>query len=170
MQTRIKQNFGDLFEYLSSPLLDDGMHVVLHSCNAQGVMGSGFAATVKKKFPQCFDAYLEGLAVNNQPSKKMGTISTAVCEINSNTFIIVNIIGQMYYGNDPNIRYTSYDALDTALQEIDDIFNFDEKIFFHFPKIGSVRGGGSWDVVSQIIQHRLNRNLYNLNLWELKNG
>jgi hypothetical protein len=53
----------------------------------------------------------------------------------------------------------------TVLQGGEDVK--DVPVNFHFPKIGSVRGGGSWDVVSQIIKHRLNRNQYTLNLWEI---
>lgn len=171
MRNEIIHNVGDLFDFLANNNLDDRMHVVLHSCNAQGVMGAGFAAVVKNKFPNCFAAYLEGLSVNNSLSRRMGTFSAAECSLNNNKFCIINIIGQMYYGNDPNVRYTSYDAIDKSLTSIDEILSStDSEVVFHFPKIGSVRGGGSWDVISEIIKHRLNRNHYTLNLWELKNG
>lgn len=167
MSTEFNIRKGDMFSFLTSSDLDGGMQVVLHSCNAQGVMGAGFAATVKSRFPECYQTYVNELALNTDPIKRLGTFSIYHNQSARNEFFIVNIIGQLYYGKTPGFRYTSYDAIDTALKNIDEMFFIDVPVNFHFPKIGSVRGGGSWDVVSQIIKHRLNRNQYTLNLWEI---
>lgn len=171
MPSEIQYHVGDIFEYLSCGSVDAGEHIVLHSCNARGVMGSGFAKTVKQKFPNCFEAYTHGLSLNTSPYQSLGTFSIAQCELGGFEFTIFNLIGQLNYGSDPSVKYTSYDALDTCLREIDSFLSVvDTDINFHFPRIGSVRGGGSWEVVREIIQHRLNRSNYKLNLWELKNG
>ena len=67
MSTEFNIRKGDLFSFLTSSDLDGAMQVVLHSCNAQGVMGAGFAASVKSRFPECYQTYVNELALNTGP-------------------------------------------------------------------------------------------------------
>ena len=38
-------------------LFDTKAEIICHQCNCQGVMGSGVAAEVKKRYPEVFKAY-----------------------------------------------------------------------------------------------------------------
>lgn len=166
MSIPIKQHRGDIFN--SKNFGDPNeLHVILHQCNAQGVMGSGIAKTVRNKFPSTYVAYMT--EIENAPTlqQRLGSISFSLENIETSEVLIINLIGQANYGSD-GAKYTSYDALDSALQKVDDLFSpADTTVNFHFPKIGSVRGGGDWLVIEQIIKSRLNKDHYKLNLWEL---
>lgn len=156
---------GNLFDHVQGK--PDAVQVVIHSCNAQGVMGSGIAKTVKELYPSAFDAYAESLKQYQTGFQALGTVSSVLLTELDDPVFIFNLIGQLRYGKDGK-KYTSYDAIDAGLMEIDRQFStLDIPIEFHFPSIGCGLGGGNWGVVSQIILHRLNRNHYTLNHWSL---
>lgn len=162
----IISNNGNLFEHVHGT--PGKIQVIMHSCNALGIMGSGIAKTVKEMFPEAYNAYLSALQGFHSASEALGSIShVLLVDRFDDPVFLVNIIGQHYYGKDGR-KYTSYDAIDTALIEVDRQFStLDIPIEFHFPTMGCGLGGGNWDVVSQIITHRLNRNHYTLNHWSL---
>ena len=47
----IKYNIGDIFTVTKG--------IILHGCNAQGVMGAGVAAQVRKRWPEVYNKYRE---------------------------------------------------------------------------------------------------------------
>lgn len=46
-----------MIEYKKGNLLDVTKGIIMHGCNCQGVMGSGVALAVKRKYPLAFDRY-----------------------------------------------------------------------------------------------------------------
>ena len=130
---------GDLFE---TPHL-----LIVHGCNAQGVMGSGVAKIIKEKFPSAYDAYktkfiAEGL--------KLGEVIFAPSEGK----IIANAITQEFYGRDGKC-YVSYESINTAMELVNSYALKHNITHVAMPLIGAGYGGGSWKVISNIIQEEL---------------
>lgn len=150
---------GDLLENVSSGL-------ILQQVNCQGMMGSGFAKAVLEKYPVVRERFVEfsgpPYTQKNSGADLLGQIQ--LVEV-SPTLIVVNLFTQQFFGRDGK-RYTSYDALDTALESLrelmDETGTSDEDV--HHPAIGSGLGGAHWAVVQQIVQHRLGTNT---TLWVL---
>lgn len=122
--------------------------IIVHGCNAQGVMGSGIAAQIKAKHPGAFKLYASS-------PMSMGDIS--VYAVNDGKFI-VNAITQEYTGYGKQV---SYDAVDLAFKRIND-YHKNTKEFFNggdlpicFPKIGAGLGGGNWEIIEKIIDVNL---------------
>jgi O-acetyl-ADP-ribose deacetylase (regulator of RNase III) len=134
-----------VIEYVKGDLFDTDIPVIVHGCNAQGVMGSGVAKQIKEKFPQAYIDYLEDHKYHSKhgfDELPLGRIITTSC--NSKT--ILSVITQRFYGRNINIRYCSYDA-------IAEIFNKLGKQYTHLaiPQIGAGLANGSWDVIEAII-------------------
>lgn len=144
-------------------VLDTENAVVVHCVNCQGIMGSGIAREIKERFPEAFDmyhkTYLQGILT-------LGSVSYAVVETNQN-MIIANAAGQYAYGRER--VHVDYDATRYCFRQINHYMD----IFFlpdygintvNFPLFGCGLAGGSWDIVSQIIDEELDdkweKNLY----------
>jgi O-acetyl-ADP-ribose deacetylase (regulator of RNase III) len=124
--------------------------IIVHGCNCQGVMGSGVAAEVAKRFPEAFTAYkwqeeIDGLT--------LGNISFAYTSTKDK--IIVNALTQNLYGaknaSYSNGRLTSYDAVAECFYKVLELCKKNNCFDVAFPLIGAVRGGGDWSVISAII-------------------
>lgn len=119
--------------------------IILHGCNAQGVMGSGIARQVKEQFPVAYTKYKmteqgEGL--------KLGTISVA--SIVPKQKYIINCITQNLYGEYQ--RQVDYEAVAKCMEELVDRLRVTEFVLpICFPQIGAGLGGGNWKIISTII-------------------
>ncbi|SOK58466.1 hypothetical protein [Yersinia phage fHe-Yen9-04] len=164
----INYYYGNLFEFVNELLTGDEstIHFIIHGCNAQGRMRSGFAKELRERYPLAYDEYIKQYIKNNN-SLRVGSV---INYTHSTELIISNAITQDFYGYDGG-KYVSYDAIDTAFAELDcsarTLKNLGgiENIHFHFPKIGSDLGGGYWDVIESIIDNRVQnatKNLYEL--------
>lgn len=132
--------------------------VILHQVNCQGVMGSGVALAIKKKYPKVYDRYILRTKALT-PRECLGGLQIIPV---TRDLEVINIFGQLYYGENDR-KYTSYDALDEAFNTISK--TYEEPTTFNFPLIGCGLGGGQWSVVSAIIEHHLKD--HELILWEL---
>lgn len=125
---------------------------VLHGCNAQGVMGSGVALAVKKKYPSAYATYL---ASAQQGGMRLGVVTFATQE---NGLCVFNGITQEYYGRDGK-RYVDYDAVTEVMAAMDYYAKEqgqDWPIEVAMPKIGAGLGGGDWDTIAEIIEQGSN--------------
>jgi O-acetyl-ADP-ribose deacetylase (regulator of RNase III) len=127
-------------EYVKGNLFDTHCNVIVHGCNAQGVMGSGVAKIIRDQYPEAYQTY-------KRSKLSLGSVSKA----SSNGKIIVNAITQQYYGRDA-IRYVSYDAISEVFVQINHSFKNQE---IAMPQIGAGLGGGDWSVISAIIESEL---------------
>jgi O-acetyl-ADP-ribose deacetylase (regulator of RNase III) len=129
---------------------------VLHGCNAQGVMGSGVALAVKKKYPSAYTTYL---ASAQQGGMRLGVVTFAVQE---NGLCVFNGITQEFYGHQPSwgkTVYVSYDAVTEVMAAMDYCAKEqgqDWPIEVAMPKIGAGLGGGDWDTIAEIIEQGSN--------------
>lgn len=138
-------------------LLRNGrVEVIGHQANCQNTFGSGIARTIREMYPTAYAA--DTLASRNH-TNTLGNISFADIPLNhrkndTKLHRIYNLYGQNLYGK--GLRQTNYEALYSALEAMRK--NIDEEYIDNTPsvgfpfKMGSDRGGGSWDVVSRLIE------------------
>jgi O-acetyl-ADP-ribose deacetylase (regulator of RNase III) len=136
---------GDLFQATRG--------LIIHGCNAQGVMGSGVAAYVKQKYPNAYQVYKRE---HEQKGLAVGTCTWAPV---GHELWVVNAVTQNTFG--PGLQ-TDYEGLarcfDTAeyLAQALDEFVGGDMLPLHFPKIGAGRGGGDWNIILKKIEDAVN--------------
>lgn len=131
--------------------------IIVHGCNAHGVMGAGIAAQVKKQYPGAFEAYLKDLTLGNITTYKV-----------SDTKFIVNAITQQSTGFGKQV---SYDAIESCFQKVNKLaLKLNEELDIEkseiqrlpvsFPLIGAGLGGGNWKIIERIIDETLDDSLF----------
>ena len=127
----------------------DKLKIICHQCNCVGSMGAGLALTLKKKFPKCYDDYIEAYL-----TKKLKLGDIIISEIDKTTTII-HVCGQYHYkGKKP---LTNYESLDTAFKKIKNYLStlkMEYNIYFPY-KFGCGLAGGNWNVVYKLIETNL---------------
>lgn len=138
----MNENIGDLLSVKRG--------ILVHGCNAQGVMGSGVAKAVRAAYPEAFMAYRKAY---EQGRLKLGTVIWAKIQ-QAEPLAIANAITQEFYGRDPARRYVDYEAVRQAFTRIGVIAR-EHQLPVHYPKIGAGLGNGDWTVISQILEETL---------------
>lgn len=125
---------GNLFEHAKGPCL------IVHGCNAQGKMASGFAATLRNHYPEAYTVYKKYQKANGL---KVGDVSVIRF---GNNVIVANLVTQEFYGRDPNTVYVDYDAVEKTLA---DAAKFSEvhNLPLHMPFIGGGLANGDREVL-----------------------
>ena len=157
-----------MIEYVKGNLLDVQSGIIVHGCNAQGVMGSGVALAVKNKYPECFEEYKTEYV---QYGLNLGDIiwwnndldGTKNLSVSSMLFI-ANAITQQNYGTDR--RHVNYWAIANVFKEVIRQAT-NTKSVVHFPKIGAGLGGGRWEIIEEIINDCDPENRVKKICWEL---
>ena len=139
MQT-IKGDVFDSFLYPNS--------IVVHGCNAQGVMGSGVARVVRNNFP---GAYYEYVRHHEEHGLKLGEVVWA--NVLPGRYI-ANAITQEFYGGDGK-KYVSDHAIRVAFGRVRRFAEENGIETINYPMIGAGLGGGDWVVISKIIDEQL---------------
>lgn len=144
-----------MIEYRKGNLLDVTEGIIVHGCNAQGVMGSGVALAIKNKYPEAYIAYLENTKFLGSCSKEWVT----------DDVLLINGITQQYYGKDGK-RYVNYAAICEVFKEAimqARVYSYS----LNFPKIGAGLGGGDWNIIEQLINDCDPHNEVKKICWEL---
>lgn len=126
---------GDLFKNVKRDA------IIVHGCNAQGKMGSGFAKEVRYRYKGAYEAYMS---------------TTKYMEVGQCTFykhwtgvIIANAITQKFYGYDGKC-YVDYPGTVTALKKAVDVAK-QEKLPIHLPLIGCGLAGGDEKIMMPLL-------------------
>lgn len=124
--------------------------IIVHGCNARGVMGAGVAAAVRKRFPAAYEAYLE--RHRSITGLRLGDVITVVVRENGEgpQLIIANAVTQDDFGRDPQRVYVDYDALERAFWRVRELALYHE-LPVHFPLIGCGLANGRWEEVARRI-------------------
>jgi len=144
-------------EYRTGDLLDAAEPAIVHGCNAQGVMGSGVALAIRKRYPAAFTAYRD--EYEKSQSLALGQTIWVDCA----RHVVINAITQDRYGRDGQ-RYADYDAIETAMRRINHVCGLTQNYTGQrstppktidavaMPLIGAGLAGGSWAQISEIIE------------------
>lgn len=154
-----------MIQYLKGNLMDVKTGIIVHGCNAQGVMGSGVAKAVKEMYPIAFSQYERDVKKWDSLKETMlGKISVVMTQ--NHSAIIVSAITQDKYGTDR--RQVNYEAVHVAFERIKYNMPFwqvkDRTI--NIPKIGAGLGGGNWKIIETIINEVIGDE-YRVICWEL---
>lgn len=143
-------------EYVNGDLFTTNITTIVHGCNAQGVMGSGVAKTIREVYPKAYERYRKEYELHNH--LKLGDVIPVPCgdrvDDPDNYKVIVNAITQDFYGRDGS-RYVSYDAVADCMNKINrfsEVYGITE---IAMPQIGAGLGGGDWKVIESIIESEL---------------
>lgn len=138
-----------------------------HQVNAMGVMGGGIALAIKQKYPYVYDIYRCFCGGKNGGYKEKSEILGQVCYILENDGVtIANLFGQYSYGR--TTRYTDYDGLQKALQDLHDKAGSVGKSIVVIPyNIGCGLAGGDWTIVEPMIHDIFSDNSTDLYICKL---
>lgn len=153
--------FGNLVE-------DVQKGIIVHGCNAQGVMASGIAKEIRAKYPENYDKYHEYCRTHS--NNKVGILGHVIWHQPKPGLWIANAITQLNYGRDPSVQYVDYQAVQKAFRAIAQTVvnnmhyefevalktnaeSIDDELFVvHYPTIGAGLGNGDWAIINDIIQ------------------
>jgi O-acetyl-ADP-ribose deacetylase (regulator of RNase III) len=135
-------------EYVTGDILQGSEEYLLHSCNSRGIQGSGIAKLLRDTYPENYRQY------RRVYEKQNNSLDLGQCIwVDVGPRVIINGIGQENFGRDPNMVYVSYDAIQKIIQTIDDeLGDEQDPIRVAMPLIGAGLGGGSWKIISEIIE------------------
>lgn len=172
-----------MIKIVDGNLFDSKANFIVHQVNCQGVMGGGVALQVAEKYPHieiAYRKYLQHCKKNN--IKPLGTVQFvpvdvwAMAMVNNNTVMdydknyqyIVNLFGQDSFGMGE--CHTDLKALRTGFTTIrDTAVSLGASVAMPY-KIGSFRGGASWDDVYSIIENVFKDSAVNVEIWKLDLG
>lgn len=129
-----------LLTYRHQDLLASDEKYIMHGCNNQGLMESGIAAAIAKKWPVVFQEYRNHYERDGLP---LGSFHIVRGE--GDRPYVINAITQRQ-GGIP----LSYDALVKIFTDLNTV-NLGKDRVLAIPKIGAGVAGGSWEIVEQII-------------------
>lgn len=130
-----------MIEYKSGDLLRVTNGVIVHGCNAQGVMNSGVAKLIRAKYPVAYHSYLLHC---KKPIVLLGSVDLHYV---THDLAVANCITQQYYGRDPTTIYVNYAAITSCFSELSKITSE-----INIPKIGAGLANGDWSIISSIIE------------------
>lgn len=133
-------------------LLDATEGLIVHGCNAQGVMGSGVAAAVREMYPQAFRDYRAAYERQGHRLHLGQIIWTRIST--EPKLAVANAITQEFYGRDPNRVYADYQAIETIFTKLGH-YARQWQVPVHFPLIGAGLANGDWGIIEPIIEKAL---------------
>jgi O-acetyl-ADP-ribose deacetylase (regulator of RNase III) len=147
--------------YIKGDLLSVTSCIIMHGCNAQGVMGSGVALAVRWKYPKAYEKYKQGIQLGC-----LGMGEAQIVKVSEGLFVC-NAVTQEFYGREKKL-YVSYEAIREAFWSV---FSVARRFGYtvNIPKIGAGLGGGDWKVILGIIKESAEEQCYtgDLNIYEL---
>lgn len=153
-----------MIKIIDGNLFDSQAQIICHQCNCRGIMGSGVAAEVKRRYPHVYNSYRKDYEMGKL---KLGYVNFA----NATTHqIIANMCGQDKYGYDGK-QYTHYDELQDCLNRVKEYASNEYVVrpTIAFPYLMSChRGGGDWNIVYKMIEDTFKD--YDVEIWRLNNG
>ena len=134
---------GDLLRFA----LDGRFDVIVHGCNCQCAMGKGIALSIKRQFPEAYEA---DLRTAKGDRAKLGTISTAEIERPPARFTVVNAYTQFHWRGEGVLA--DYDAIRSAFGAVKRQFAGQR---IGHPRIGAGLAKGDWNTIAAIIDEVL---------------
>lgn len=153
-----KTHRGDLLANVTSNA------IIVHGCNAKGVMGKGIAKSIKDLYPAAYLKYKEHERKNGLV---LGDIPTA--KVNDNNLFVVNGITQQEYwvpGASKSNVYVNYDAIALVFENLRLWMKVNKiDLPIHYPAIGAGLAGGDWERINNIINAELYGHDHHLWIW-----
>lgn len=131
-------------------LLDAKRGIIVHGCNAQGVMGSGVALQIKQRWPKVFQSY--STFITGFKSKNLSPLGKVDLVNVGHDLYVANAITQDDFGRDSARRYCNYAAIHEAFKYVASLAGGSiERLPVHYPLVGAGLANGDWAVISDIL-------------------
>lgn len=141
------------------PIKPGVLRVIAHGCNAQGVMGSGFAKQLRARYPGAYQEYVRHAVANGL---RVGEVVPWASR--GEMVLVANMITQEFYGRDSNFRYVSYNAVHGCLVQTLHMAKMTTLPFeIHMPFVGGGLANGDRSVLMSIFKDVLGEE--NTTLW-----
>jgi O-acetyl-ADP-ribose deacetylase (regulator of RNase III) len=128
--------------------------IVAHGVNCQFVMGAGVALSIKNKWPNVFSEYIS----YKQKCNTNDLLGKVLFVKISESLFVANCFTQQYYGNKPNVRYASPNAIRRCVERCVDECN-DRGLDLYMTRIGCGLGGLNWNSDVLPIVEKINEKL-----------
>lgn len=125
--------------------------ILVHGCNAQGIMGAGIARVIKERHPTVFAAYRMR---KESGGLHLGDIIPVEVDSATPPKIIISAITQEHFGTDKRVVYVDYAAIEACFTKIRPLA-IELALPVHFPLIGCGLANGKWEEVGPRIDHAL---------------
>ncbi len=150
---RILYKQGDATE--PDRLLKNSIDIIVHCVNDCGVMGSGIAASIRKKWPVAFTEYKK---LFDLPAIDRATAQgqCQIIKVGSDLFV-GNLFAQSGIGDSFGMPAVRYDALEESLRRLKHALGMrkqkEKPVYIHTGRICCALAGGSWALVEGIINN-----------------
>jgi len=134
-------------KYYVGDLLLSSCPLIIHGVNAQGVMGSGIAKSIRLMYPEVFSIYRKKYELNQL---KLGE----VIYVKTKRYWIANGVTQKNYGRFKK-QYVDYEAINKIMLNVNNFSKNKNINQVGMPLIGAGLGGGSWEIIAKIIEECL---------------
>ena len=135
-------------KYVKDSILNTEIEFIAHGVNCQGVMGSGVAKVLFKKYPQVREAYLEYYMESFPFVLETSGFLGLVQEVNCGEKTVFNCFTQDNFGYGGEI-YGDYEAIRKCFLTIGEDCDITEVAI---PKIGCGLAGLDWEIVEGILE------------------
>ncbi|UNH58496.1 macro domain protein [Bacillus phage vB_BsuS_PJN02] len=156
-----------MIHIVEGDLLKAEENIIAHQVNCQGVMGSGVALQIKKKYYKAFlayEKYCANFAYGNYREELLGGVQhVPVGELK----FISNLFGQLNYGRD-GMQYTSTEALYKCFKRLRRFAERNNLSVAMPYMIGCYRGGADWKEVKNLLLKAFDG--YEVTLYKLNKG
>ena len=139
----------------TDPVVKTGVRAILHVCNDQGGWGRGFVLAISKKWKEPETKYRDFIkSAKREGIETLGRVQHIVVDHNTT---VLNMIAQHGYKSSQNPVPLNYYALELCLEAVAELFDGDENITIHMPRIGCGLAGGNWPEVEALITRILSK-------------
>ena len=134
---KIQYKVGDLIKSVHTD-------AIIHGCNAQGKMGSGFAKSLRDVYPEIFLPYAKECKAREMLGKNI--------PVHFQDMSIINAVTQQYYGRNPHFKYVDYLAVRQCFNAAN--ITCDQHMYktLNMPLIGAGLANGDWKIISGIVE------------------
>jgi O-acetyl-ADP-ribose deacetylase (regulator of RNase III) len=142
----------------------DGQRIICHVVNEKTPRwGGGFALVIRRRFPEVQEDFVSWI---NQDAKQLLLGNSRLCDVDE-SLAVFSMICQKGYGpsRKPRIRYA---AMKACLDQLATLA-VERRASTHMPRIGCGQAGGSWNVVSELIDETLCRRGIPVTVYDLPN-
>jgi O-acetyl-ADP-ribose deacetylase (regulator of RNase III) len=122
--------------------------ILVHGCNALGLMGAGVALAIRTTWPAAYQAYrqrflAEGLMLGDVQFVRL-----------ADDLVVANAITQQSVARKPGDVMVDYDAVYACFRTVA-VKARELQLPVHFPRIGAGLAGGDWNRIANIIDKAL---------------
>lgn len=128
---------------------DEPKHILVHGCNAQGVMGAGIAKQIRLTYPSVYENYVDLYQERGLRLGQVQIVSVKNDNFNKNCYAVINAITQAKTG--PGLQL-SYLALERCVEKVFYVANKHSITEIVSPMIGGGLAGGDLKKITKILE------------------